>query len=86
MREDIRKIWRPLYDLGIKGQEQIDGQYMAMLISVATDETEALIASKEKAAVVEELKSLLEEMQWEHFDHVFVEDRLAELQADGGAL
>src|SRR4051794_12164883 len=46
-REAIRKIWRPLYELGTTGQEQISGEYMAHLISAAVDETQQLIKEKE---------------------------------------
>lgn len=47
-REQIRQIWRPLYDLGYKGHEQIDAQYMAMLISQAVTETQALLTASNR--------------------------------------
>lgn len=54
-REEIRKIWRPLYDLGLKGAEQIDGHYMGILVSAAVTETQDLITNQ----VVAELEGLL---------------------------
>lgn len=53
IRERIREIWRPLYDLGYKGAEQIDAQYMALLVTQATDEAEALLTSEIEKATKE---------------------------------
>lgn len=58
IREQIRIIWRPLYELGYKGAEQVDAQYMAMLISSAVTETQELIDKKVRDGQIEELKPI----------------------------
>lgn len=58
-REQIRKIWRPLYDMGTKGSEQVDAHGMAMLVSQAVTETQALLTASNRRATIQFNKELI---------------------------
>lgn len=79
-REKIRRIWRPLYDLGYKGAEQIDAQYMALLITQAVDETQALLNNQIQRELEELLKPSWTAEQWQSRIEQLIRDRINTLK------